>query len=142
MIKKCKDCGKKKKIIGLGFCGTCYIRDYRKRNPNSVKESYQRRKEKVLRDAKVYYKENKEEYNKRCTNYQNKKYKDDSAFRELILFRHRTVNLIPLDGKSCVNCGSTENLNRHHLSYDDPTNIIILCRKCHNLVHKTKNIRD
>ena len=48
----------------------------------------------------------------------------------------------------CQLCGSTYNLHRHHIRYrsefgtnTNPTyigNIIVLCDKCHRLVHRNK----
>lgn len=44
----------------------------------------------------------------------------------------------------CVLCGSTYNLNRHHIRYGACGrktyigNIIVLCDKCHRLVHSNK----
>lgn len=48
--------------------------------------------------------------------------------------------------KSCVFCGTTQNLHYHHIYYrserkdliDDPSNGIMLCEKCHRLVHSNK----
>ena len=35
----------------------------------------------------------------------------------------------------CERCPSTENLHRHHPNYDDPLNVIVLCRPCHDAEH-------
>ena len=43
------------------------------------------------------------------------------------------------DGHKCVICGSTENLNAHHISYDgdclDENDIVTLCNRCHECLH-------
>ncbi|MFA5724545.1 MAG: hypothetical protein WC979_09905 [Candidatus Pacearchaeota archaeon] len=39
---------------------------------------------------------------------------------------------------SCVICGSKKDLHRHHENYDKPLQIIILCQKHHQLLHKYK----
>lgn len=36
----------------------------------------------------------------------------------------------------CENCGSTENLHRHHPDYDKPLEIMVLCEPCHKEVHR------
>jgi len=36
---------------------------------------------------------------------------------------------------SCVLCGSTENLERHHPDYNKPFEIVTLCRRCHQRIH-------
>lgn len=43
------------------------------------------------------------------------------------------------DGNKCVICGSTENLNAHHIGYDgdclDENDIVTLCNRCHECLH-------
>ena len=43
------------------------------------------------------------------------------------------------DGHKCVICGSTENLNAHHICYDgdclDENDIVTLCNRCHECLH-------
>lgn len=46
-----------------------------------------------------------------------------------------TCGRIILPG-SCQNCGSTKNLECHHLDYSDPYNVIQLCRVCHVAAHR------
>lgn len=36
----------------------------------------------------------------------------------------------------CKKCGSTNDLHRHHPSYDS-TYFVVLCRKCHNELHNS-----
>jgi predicted metal-binding protein len=36
----------------------------------------------------------------------------------------------------CEMCNSEKNLVRHHLDYNKPEKIIVLCRKCHSKWHK------
>ena len=43
------------------------------------------------------------------------------------------------DGHKCVICGSTENINAHHIGYDgdclDENDIVTLCNRCHECLH-------
>ena len=43
------------------------------------------------------------------------------------------------DGYKCVICGSTENLNAHHIGYDgdrmNENDIVTLCNRCHECLH-------
>ena len=43
------------------------------------------------------------------------------------------------DGHKCVICGSTENLNAHHIGYDGDrmaeNDIVTLCNRCHECLH-------
>ena len=43
------------------------------------------------------------------------------------------------DGHKCVICGSTENLNAHHICYEgdclDENDIVTLCNRCHECLH-------
>ena len=50
------------------------------------------------------------------------------------------------DKGKCRLCGSTQNIQAHHILYrserkdliNEPTNMIMLCIKCHQLVHSNK----
>lgn len=46
--------------------------------------------------------------------------------------RKQTQRLVSLAGKSCGQCGSTENLQRHHRTYT-VSDYEILCQSCHAL---------
>lgn len=39
--------------------------------------------------------------------------------------------------QSCLLCNN-HNSEKHHPDYDDPLNVIWLCRRCHNRLHKAK----
>lgn len=41
---------------------------------------------------------------------------------------------VSLENQVCAYCGSTENLERHHITYK-PSRIVILCQSCHNRLH-------
>lgn len=47
-----------------------------------------------------------------------------------------------IKGKKCEICGSTKNVDLHHTSYEavDIKTIRVLCRKCHQKVHKGEQI--
>ena len=36
--------------------------------------------------------------------------------------------------RECLECGSTENIDQHHTSYE-PEETVMLCRSCHQSVH-------
>lgn len=43
---------------------------------------------------------------------------------------------------ACERCGNTENLQRHHHSYDDPAAFEILCRTCHDKWHAAERLES
>ena len=51
------------------------------------------------------------------------------------------IEMLP---KKCVNCGATTDLNYHHIvpvkcgGNDVPSNVAVLCGKCHDAVHYTE----
>lgn len=45
--------------------------------------------------------------------------------------RKRAQRKQSLAGERCAHCGSTSYLDRHHTDYNDPLNVVILCRQCH-----------
>jgi len=97
------------------------------------KSSDQRRKKSL-----EYYYKNKE----KVLSYQKarlkKKYQEDPAFRKKRQLRDKSrMNKGKMDNLKkdvCCICSSSENLQRHHPSYDN-TEFIIVCRKCHNNIH-------
>ena len=42
----------------------------------------------------------------------------------------------------CELCGSTDNLEKHHPNYDNPKEIVVLCRKCHRTTHSIINLNQ
>ena len=59
--------------------------------------------------------------------------------KEICLIRKHDRERIKKD--RCNLCGSTFNLELHHISYI-PSKVIILCRNCHNTFHKIKPRRN
>lgn len=64
-----------------------------------------------------------------------------------ITVTEETYNKVMKRDKCCQLCGTTLNLVEHHIVYrsedrkliNDPTNLIVLCTKCHALVHSNKH---
>ncbi len=50
--------------------------------------------------------------------------------------RKRAQRAVSLNGERCSDCGSRNWLNRHHEDYSRPTDVILLCAKCHNHRHR------
>jgi len=50
------------------------------------------------------------------------------------VYAHRRNWLLPI-GEQCSECGSTENLVRHHPDYSKPKQVITLCDSCHRKLH-------
>lgn len=65
-------------------------------------------------------------------------------------WKKRRIPILIRDGKKCVICGSTENLNVHHIYYENGKHLweypnsalITLCEKCHQLVHGKNNFHN
>ena len=84
-----------------------------------------------------------------CSNFlfvRNKPIKKVSNKR--ITVTEETYNkVMQRDKYKCKLCGTTFNLNEHHIVYksedrkliNEPTNLIVLCTKCHALVHSNKH---
>lgn len=65
-----------------------------------------------------------------------------------ITVTEKTYNkVMQRDKYKCRLCGTPFNLNEHHIVYksedrkliNEPTNLIVLCTKCHALVHSNKH---
>lgn len=92
----------------------------------------------------TYWEKNKEKLYKSHVEYKRRNRKKISELTKS--YRSRNNNKVmarskarskKIDEKSiCAYCESKENLERHHPNYDEPLNVIILCRKCHRGLHK------
>ena len=57
------------------------------------------------------------------------------------VYAHRRNWLLPI-GDKCLECGSTENLVRHHPDYNKPKNVVTLCTSCHIKLHIRENSQE
>lgn len=66
-------------------------------------------------------------------------YKSYDEFLNTEEWRQVAAMVKDRDGHKCVICGSTENLNAHHIGYDgdclDENDIVTLCNRCHECLH-------
>ena len=125
--------------------GRINTRNYRLKNPNKDKEYREKNKEQLNTKKREYYQLHKEEYSERRKNWRknNKiryrelanKYQKENP--EKVKAQRIANNKIILDKNSlCAFCNSKNNLEKHHVDYSEPLKVEILCRVCHNEVHK------
>ena len=66
-------------------------------------------------------------------------YKNYDEFLNTEEWRQVAAMVKDRDGNKCVICGSTENLNAHHIGYDgdrlNENDIVTLCNRCHECLH-------
>lgn len=103
------------------------------------------------------YVEKEEAYSRGMSNYcnevcfgskvrKNQKPKPRKAKTAKILPPEMRASVLGSDGLKCRGCGVRENLHLHHIVYrsqggtDDPSNLITLCFKCHDMVHSDKKV--
>ena len=99
-------------------------RKFRTNHPGYTKSFYQKNKERIIAQQVQYKKE---------------KFKTDEEYRRKFRLRQMSRQISgSLKGKSCINCNSTTELQRHHPSYDS-YDFIILCRNCHQDLHNFLN---
>ena len=80
-----------------------------------------------------------------------KEYKKQKPIKKVsknkIKVSHETyMKVIERDKYMCQICGANQDLHAHHILYrsqrkdliDEPTNLIMLCGRCHGLVHSNK----
>ena len=119
-----------------------YYQQHRVEKARYARKSYQDHKRKRLAHDHNYYREHKKEK----LAYAHRYYESN---RNEILIKHKEYREthgkqqiakgmiqynVPV-GSHCENCGSTENLDRHHPNYDEPLEIVTLCRSCHETLH-------
>jgi len=75
-----------------------------------------------------------EQLRKEIIGYIIQKEKEKEPQKRKMRRAHTKAYDVPIEGK-CSICGSTKSLMRHHPNYDNPLNIITVCRKCHKKLH-------
>ena len=78
---------------------------------------------------------NREKILKEQSKRWSKKFKENIDFRKRRYFRDTSRRKYNKKLFQCLNCGSKKDLQRHHPNYVDLFSVI-LCRKCHNKLHK------
>ena len=86
---------------------------------------------------------------KTCSDFEIKRNKHiKKVSNKRITVTEETYNkVMQRDNYKCRLCGTTLNLVEHHIVYksedrkliNEPTNLIVLCTKCHALVHSNKH---
>ena len=103
------------------------LREKRRANPeqhrNEVREWKQNHRELVRAQKKRHLQRHKEaEYKK-------------AYARELAdegrATAHYLARKISTEGKVCEDCGSSENIEKHHPDYQNPLDVHFKCKKCH-----------
>ncbi len=103
-----------------------------KHNPEYRRQHYLKNRQKYLEQTKKWHKANPEavkEINRRAVEKYKLKYPERAKANYLAKYH------IPLDGRCCEICGSTEDLHRHHDDYSKPLEVIIMCKECHDKTH-------
>lgn len=132
----CRSCSKK--IIKRNYYDRnkdiCKQRakEQRERDPESYKqylrEYYEDNKEALREKARNYQKDNREAFNKRHRKYR-KENPSKSKARSIVGKAIRSGKLIR--PRFCSSCGNDIFLEAHHPNYDNPLDVIWLCKDCH-----------
>lgn len=140
-----------------------YCKQFRQRNPDRAKINSKKWREAHPEWTKEYTKKNKErlkkyqkEYNKKNREklrIKLKKWRKANPDKSVASFRRYikkypekykahtiAMNNIKLKNKKCKTCGTKGDLQRHHEDYSKPLDVIILCRGCHDQVHRGDSI--
>lgn len=151
--EKCKKCNNKEKNRKRNLCGSCIAKDWRKKNPEKIKEYLKRTKER----RKKYYEENRDKIMEKWDKYytknrkeiqQRKKkqrqangYKEDKteARKKMAYIRQRTAKKYPLKGQKCEKCPNKAEHRHHTTSPPEVDKFIFVCKDCHDKIHGRKN---
>ena len=158
MSLKCKICkkeqvshkNKSKEKFRNGLCGECYQKKYWAKNKGKISKQ---RKGRYWGDIDFHSREllrcrlrdrTKDKKKPKLKNYYSYedylKYKAKNNLK--IKIRNKTRYVHSDKKEVCLDCGSKENLEFHHLDYSNPDTFIVLCVKCHNKRHrKPKSIK-
>jgi hypothetical protein len=103
--------------------------------------------EKRLEYLRKYNKEYRKrpEFRKKRAEYF-KKYREDPENAEKNRVRRRSQYAVKIAGieapEACQMCGEIKPLEKHHLSYDSPIDVIYICKQCHTTISYYNIILD
>lgn len=97
---------------------------------------YIKYRDKIKERSLKYYYRNRKQVLKKQILYKTNKYKTDPIFHEKDNIRKLATHHISLKDKRCEICLTYKDLQRHHPDYSEPLKVIILCRNCHNSIHR------
>lgn len=126
------------------------------RTKEYFQEYYKKNKEKMNKQSREWYKNNRERTREMHAKYQSShrelykesqrkwvvnnrdkfnRYRAEYNKMEIPRFkiniRRKSTRKVSLQGKVCEKCECSKNLHRHHNDYNDPFNVTILCKDCH-----------
>lgn len=110
-------------------------KEYREKNKEILAEK--RRKRKGIEKKRVGLDPVKFKINvkKRLKNYK-EKYPEKIRAHELLRYALKKGDVIKDD--KCQMCEEEKKLEAHHENYDEPFNVVWLCRQCHIKLHRIK----
>jgi len=147
----CPNCKLKKKYRGRTFCNKCYFLDYQRvvivcidckeeryhHAKGLCDTCYEKKFERKLVFCIICGKTKKGHTKELCESCYQKVLNITPSQKLKNKTRQKTCDIFPFSKSDvCFFCGAKENLNRHHLDYNNPYKIIILCRKCHSKLHR------
>ena len=85
------------------------------------------------------WRENNREYSRELGRAEYQRNKENYAKKEIDPLKAKAHQIAKkIEISKCSNCGSKENLVRHHEDYSKPLDITPLCKLCHNRLHRER----
>jgi len=100
--------------------------EWKRKHRATNKRYKQRHREKRRAEKRRYYQRHREEILRKS--------KEKAQSNRKVINAQRIAERIPLK-ESCEECGSKDQLERHHPDYSKPKEFVTLCRRCHQAKH-------
>jgi len=113
------------------------LNDSRNESRNEKYNTNEQYRNKKLEEGRKYRETGK------LNDYMRKYLKDREKHKKYLLRQkdnHNKHTLLLKEKSFCSLCGNSNKLEIHHTTYENPGNIIFLCRTCHRYVHR-KNFK-
>lgn len=159
-MKSCTKCGELKPLDEFNkrasaqdgymwHCREChgaYRRAQYKDNPEYYREYVRKRREANPEKVRAYF--NSEKVTKRYQEWRQNNSEKVSGYNSLWkransikTAAHTAVRKATVSGElvrpvQCSSCSSTNRIEAHHEDYSKPLDVVWLCRKCHNKLHR------
>jgi hypothetical protein len=94
------------------------LRRYKRNNPDKARELSRKYRDDSPQEVQAYNRERE------------RKHPEERIARNI-------ARCLP-PGVDCQMCGATKDLQKHHPDYSKPLEVVILCRSCHERLHRSQ----
>lgn len=138
----CQNCKINLGITKRKLCKNCYLKEWRKNNPDKIKSYLKRNKRRIRKVREDYWGKNRKVLlaNKKKVRQDNNyaDFKTEKIIKDSAI-RSKTRQKYPLNDNKCVKCSNKAEHRHHTTEPKEVDKFEFLCKKCHDKIHGRKD---